>query len=66
MVKEQYCKSGLFIYYSTRKWQHSFDMLKSFFLSDTHQSMAKSDSSLKVNRNIYPDAVTYDRMSVTI
>ena len=32
------------------------------FLSDTHQSMKTSDSNLKVNRNIYPDAVTCDRM----
>ena len=27
------------------------------FLSDTHQSTKTSDSDLKVNRNIYPDAV---------
>ena len=32
------------------------------FSSDTHQSMKTSDGDLKVNRNIYPDAVTCDRM----
>ena len=31
--------------------------LKSFFSSDAHQSMKTSDSDVKVNRNIYPDAV---------
>ena len=35
---------------------------ESVFSSDTHQSMKTSDSDLKVNRNIYPDAVTCDRM----
>ena len=30
---------------------------ESFFSSDTHQSMKTSESDLKVNRNIYPDAV---------
>ena len=29
---------------------------------DNHQSMKMSDSDLKVNRNIYLDAVTCDRM----
>ena len=44
-------------YHSTKKRQHSFHILKSFFSSDTHQSIKTSDSDLKVNRNIYPDAV---------
>ena len=44
------------LYHSTKKWQHSFHILKAFS-SDTHQSMKTSDSNLKVNRNIYPDAV---------
>ena len=35
---------------------------KQLFSSDTHQSMKTSVSDLKVNRNIYPDAVTGDRM----
>ena len=34
------------LYYSRKKQQHSFDILKSF-LSDTHQSMKMSDSDLK-------------------
>ena len=42
-------------YHSTKQWQHSFDILNSFFSSDTHQSMETSDSDLKVNRNIYAD-----------
>ena len=33
-----------------------------FFSSDTHQSMKTSDIGLKFNRDIYPDAVTCDRM----
>ena len=33
--------------------------LKAFFSSDTHQSMKTSDSDLKVNRTIYPDAVNH-------
>ena len=40
-----------------KKWQHSFDTLKSFFSLGTHQSMKTLDSDLKVNRNIYPDVV---------
>jgi len=32
------------------------------FSSHTHQSMTMSDSDLKVNRNIYPNPVTCDRM----
>ena len=47
--------------HSTKKRQHYFHILKAF-LSDTHQSMKTSDNDLKVNRNIYPDAVTSDRM----
>ena len=31
--------------------------LEAFYSSDTHQSMKTSDSDLKVNQNIYPDAV---------
>ena len=46
-----------FIFHSTNKWQHSFDILKSVFLSDTHQSMKTLDSDLTVNQNIYADAV---------
>ena len=30
---------------------------KAFFSSDTHQSIKTSDNDLKVNRNIYSDAV---------
>ena len=38
-----------------------FDILKAFFVR--HSSEYKtSDSDRKVNRNIYPDAVTGDRM----
>ena len=38
-----------------------FDILKAFFVR--HSSEYKtSDSGRKVNRNIYPDAVTRDRM----
>ena len=32
------------------------------FLPDTHQSTKTSDSDLKVNRSIYQDVVTCDRM----
>ena len=32
------------------------------FSSNSHQSMKMSDSDLKINQNIYPDTVTYDRM----
>ena len=45
-----------------KKWQHFFDILKSFFSSDTYQSMKTLDSDLKVNQNIYPDVVACDRM----
>ena len=51
----------LLVYHSTKKRQHSFHILKAF-LSDTHQSMNTSDSDLKVNRKMYADAVTCDRM----
>ena len=44
-----------------KKRQHYFDILKAFFVR--HSSEYKtSDSDRKVNRNIYPDAVTRDRM----
>ena len=49
-------QSSITLYHSTKKWQDSFHILKTFS-SDTHQSMKTSDSDLKVNRNIYPDAV---------
>ena len=46
---------------STKKRQHYFDILKAFFVR--HSSEYKTlDSDRKVNRNIYPDAVTRDRM----
>ena len=46
---------------STKKRQHYFDILKAFFVR--HSSEYKtSESDPKVNRNIYPDAVTRDRM----
>ena len=49
------------LYNSTKKRQHYFDILKAFFVR--HSSEYKtSDSDRKVNRNIYPDAVTRDRM----
>ena len=48
-------------YNSTKKRQHYFDILKAFFVR--HSSEYKtSDSDRRVNRNIYPDAVTRDRM----
>ena len=49
------------LYSSTKKRQHYFDILKAFFVR--HSSEYKtSDSDRKVNRNIYPDAVTRNRM----
>ena len=49
------------VWNSTKKRQHYFDILKAFFVR--HSSEYKtSDSDRKVNRNIYPDAVTRDRM----
>jgi len=44
-----------------KEQQHSFHIMNAFS-SDTHQSMNTSDSDLKVNQNMYPDAVTCDRM----
>ena len=47
----------IILYNSTKKRQHYFDILKAFFVR--HSSEYKtSDSDRKVNRNIYPDAVT--------
>ena len=49
------------VYNSTKKRQHYFDILKAFIIR--HSSEYKtSDNDRKVNRNIYPDAVTRDRM----
>ena len=45
------------LYNSTKKRQH----LKAFFVRHTSECET-SDSDRKVNRNIYPDAVTRDRM----
>ena len=43
------------------KRQHYFDILKAFFVR--HSSKYKTSASdRKVNRNIYPDAVTRDKM----
>ena len=48
-------------YNSTKKRQYYFDIQKAFFVR--HSSEYKtSDSDRKVNRNVYPDAVTLDRM----
>ena len=53
--------STIFDINSTKKRQHYLDILKAFFVR--HSSEYKtSDSDRKVNRNIYPDAVTRDRM----
>ena len=44
-----------------KKRQHFFDILKASF--DEQSSECKtSDSDRKVTQNIYPDAVTHDRM----
>ena len=48
-------------FYSTKKQQHYFDILKAIFFRHSSEYKA-SDSDRKVNRNIYPDAVTLDRM----
>ena len=57
----QYKQAKYNFYNSTKKRQHYFDILKAFFVR--HSSEYKtSDSDRKVNRNIYPDAVTRDRM----
>ena len=51
------------LYNSTKKRQHYFDILKAFFVR--HSSEYKtSDSDRKVDRSIYPDAATRDRMSL--
>ena len=44
-----------------KKRQHYFDILKAFFIRHSLEYKT-SDSDRKVNRNIYPDAVTCDRM----
>ena len=46
---------------STAKQQHYFDILKAFFVRYSSEYKT-SDSDRKVNRNIYPDAATRDRM----
>ena len=51
----------LVIYIRTKKRQHYFDILKAFFVRPSSEYKT-SDSGRKVNRNIYPDAVTCDRM----
>ena len=51
----------LYRYNSTKKRQHYFDILKAFFVRHSSE-YTTSDSDRKVNRNIYPDAVTRDRM----
>ena len=48
-------------YNGTEKRQHYFDILKAFFVGYSSEYKT-SDSDRKVNRNIYPDAVTRDRM----
>ena len=54
-------RSDIEYYNSTKKRQHYFDILKAFFVR--HSSEYKtSDSYGKLNRNVYPDAVTRDRM----
>ena len=49
------------VYYSTKKKQHSSDILKSFFIRHSSE-YETSDNDLIVNRNIYPDAATCHRM----
>ena len=51
-----YIQTYIHIYFSTKKRQHYFDILKVKVEYNT------SDSDRKVSRNIYPDAVTLDRM----
>ena len=52
------------LYNSTKKRQHYIDILKAFFVQ--HSSEYKtSDGDRKVNRNIYRDAVTHDRMRLS-
>ena len=57
----QTIKENLDLYNSTKKRQHYFDILKAFFIRQSSEYKI-SDSDRKVNRNIYPDAVTHDRM----
>ena len=53
------------LFYSTKKRQHYFDILKTFFIR--HPSEYKtSDSDREINRNIYPDAVTRDWIRETL
>ena len=49
------------LYNSMKKRQSCFDILKAFFVRNSSEYKT-SDSDRKVNRNIYPDAVTRDRM----
>ena len=51
----------LTFYNSTKKRQRYFDMLKAFSVRHSLE-YKKSDSDRKVNRNIYPDAVTIRRI----
>ena len=46
---------------STKKQRHYFDILKAFFIRYSSEYEA-SDSDQKVNRSIYPNAGTRDRM----
>ena len=50
-------KNNSILYNSTKKRQHYFDILKAFFVRRSSEYKT-SDSDRKVNRNIYPDAVT--------
>ena len=51
----------LYLYNSTKKRQHYFDILKAYFVRHSSEYRT-SDSDRKVNRNIYQDEVTRDRM----
>ena len=51
----------LYLYNSTKKRQPYFDILKAYFVRHSSEYRT-SDSDRKVNRNIYQDAVTRDRM----
>ena len=64
-IKACFCLASgkeLFYFTTARKSGNILLTYEKLFSSDTHQSMKMSDSDLKVNRNIYPDAVTCDRM----
>ena len=50
------------LHYSTKKREHSFSLLKAFFVRHSSE-YETSDSDRKVNRNIYPDAGTRDMMN---